>query len=223
VDRLEARGGVVTYQGMRVHAVIETNLARSRPEVYRGFKAGRVALFNGPLELLLTNKRNLALLSEAAERGLLSPADGELVRRHVPWTRELRREETTYEGQPVELEAFCLDQRGRLVLKPVMGRGGRGVTVGDAVGAQEWRAQITVALDQGGHLVQERVRSRRFLYQYGEQGAATHEMVWGPFCFGPHYGGQILRLQPDSVGGPVNVARHATGCCLFEVVEAPPG
>jgi hypothetical protein len=96
-----------------------------------------------------------------------------------------------------------------------------GGVLGNPVGADEWRGAVEVAVDQGGFVVQEQVRSRRYLYQHGPRGATAHEMVWGPFCFGERYGGVLLRMQPDVVGGPVNVSQRATAGCLFEVQPLP--
>ena len=73
IDHLQVRGGTVHHAGKRLHALL-LNLVPARPDLYRCFKAGRLAIFNGPLEPMLSTKRNLALLSEQgldSEDGLL--------------------------------------------------------------------------------------------------------------------------------------------------------
>ena len=216
IDHLQVRGGTVHHAGKRLHALL-LNLVPARPDLYRCFKAGRLAIFNGPLEPMLSTKRNLALLSEHAGSERWTDRERELIAKHLPWTREVRAGETTYDGAAVDLPAFLLDERQRLVLKPALESGGRGVLVGAAAEPREWRAQVDAALSEGGWIVQERVESRPFLYRYGDEGAALHRVVWGPFALGQRYGGVVLRLQPLAHGDVVSVAGGATGSTVLEV------
>ena len=47
--------------------------------------------------------------------------------------------------------------------------------------------------------------------------AAPHDVIWGLFVFGDHYGGGFTRLIPRGVTGVINAARGALEGVLFEV------
>ncbi len=80
---------------------------------------------------------------------------------HVPWTRLLRDEQTSYNGRQVDLLEFVLANRDRLVLKPNDDYGGHGITIGWNTNETIWREAMESALQVGDYLVQERVPTAR--------------------------------------------------------------
>lgn len=95
-------GGFAVGPGMRlhagatrVHAVVEYTDSQTPQEVFRCFKAETVTLYNGPISRLLSDKRNLALLSEHVESDRFDSEERALIRDCVPWTREIVPGETT--------------------------------------------------------------------------------------------------------------------------------
>lgn len=209
-DKLQVRRGTVAYEGRRVHAIMELYLGLPRQDLFRAFKAGRVALFNGPLEPILTDKRNLALLSEYEDSDRFDAAEREIIARHIPWGRIVREGKTTFHGDPVDLVPFLESERERMVVKPPLDRGGKNVIIGPVVTPEEWRAALDEALAAGDWLAQEWIASRTYLERWGsdgvDSGAWLQDRVWGPFQWGDRYAGALLRQQPVSNTKPINAS-----------------
>lgn len=214
---LRARNGKVFHGDRRVHALIELNIEPMGLDVYRSFKAGNLCLFNGPITRVLTSKANLALLSEHADSGLFAAPERELIHRHIPWTRQVRRGYVSFQEEREYLPELLLARREQLVLKPAMEQGGKGVALGRSTPPQQWERLTEQALQQGGWIAQEELESLSYLYQCGEYGCSPHDVIWGPFVFGRRYAGVILRVQPKSEQRAVNLTLTATEGVVFEV------
>jgi hypothetical protein len=214
---LAARRGTLHDGDLSLQALVELT-GEPRPEVvFRAFKAGRVTLYNGPIEVFLNDKRNLALLSQHADSDRFSGAEQALIRRHVPWSRELVASEVAYQGERWPLGRLLRERRRDLVVKPSTGSQGRDVFVGRFTPEDAWRSQVEKLVGQPGWLVQEYVASRPYLYQAGESGTAVHDVIWGTFVCGDDYAGGFLRMIPSGHGGVINSARGAVEGIMFEV------
>ena len=217
---LSMRQNQIWYLDRRpIHALVLMNAETPPPEaVFRSFKAGRLSLYNGPINMLLNDKRVLALLSEHAESAVFTAEERDVLRRYLPWTRVIGPGEATYHGATAPLPDLLLAHREELVLKPSRGFQGDGVTCGHLTPPDTWARLVAEAVAQGGWLAQERVGSRPYVYQCGDRGYGIHDVVWGTFCFGEIYGGGFLRMMPRGTGdGVINSARGATEGVLFEV------
>jgi len=217
-DGLVRHDGALYHQQHRLGAVIEATEAQTPAVVYRCFKARRIGLYSGPLAQMLGDKRSLALLSQHADSDLLSAEERELVRRHLPWSREVAAGRTTYQGETVSLLDFAVAHRESLVLKAARGFQGIDVHLGCRTSPGEWQRRLGEAAGTRDMLLQEYVASRPYLCQYGDRGWARHQAIWGTFSFGGRYGGGFLRLMPADRGpGVINSARGATERLIFEV------
>jgi len=220
-EELREGSGTVSVGGRPVGAVIEAHEGPTPAAVYRGFKSGGVQLYNGTVRQILSDKRNLALLSELSGSGLFSDRERALIERHVPWTRRLDRGTTTWRGQTLEIPRLAVAARTELVLKDARfatsGKG-RGVFVGAETAEGTWRDQVARGLGEGGWVIQERVESLPFVFQHGERGCAPHAVVWGLFAFGSTYAGGFLSLAPRGTG-VVNTHRGASSGVIFETGE----
>jgi hypothetical protein len=221
-------GGGLWAGGRRIHAAVEVHQEGTAAPAYRAFRAGTLKLFNAPVRTILTDKRNLALLSELADRGeVLSGEERELVRRHVPWTRRLAAGTTGWKGSEVHLPGHVLAARQELVIKRAREGQGAAVYLGAATPEPAWRDLVTRALADGDWVVQERVRSLPYVHQHGERGWGLHDVVWGLFVFGDRYGGAFLSLSPrgeageggDGGSGVVNLTRGASAGVVLEVLD----
>jgi len=210
---------------LRIQAVIVWADETPKP-VYRCFKSDRIVLFNGPVETLLANKRNLALLSENAQRpDLFSAAERHLIDRHIPWTRQVSaaadgqglEAKVELRGEERPLAELLAAHREELVLKKGVSYGGLGVAIGRFTPPARWLELARQAAAEGGWVVQEIAESLPYLYQTGARGCAAHDVIWGPFVFGDRYGGAFLRMQPKSAEDVVNLTQHATQGFLVEV------
>lgn len=214
---LNLRRSLLFHGDQRTHAVIELGEEATGPEVYRAFKAGNICLLNGPVTALLTDKRDIALLSELADSGLFSAEERELIERTVPWTRQVRLGYVTYRGEREYLPDLLTSQQELWVLKDGQGWGGKGVALGRSTPREVWERYVENTLASGGWVVQEVLESRPYLYQSGEYGCVPHDVIWGPFVFGDRYAGVMLRMQPQAARGAVNLSLSATQGLVFEI------
>jgi hypothetical protein len=210
LDDVAAGWTGVTLAGEPVHALIEQHDGGSdiRP-VYRAFKARRVNLFSGPIKGILTDKRNVARLSEQADSDDFTAAERALIERHIPWTRRVLPSRTTFRGRPLRLPDDLPSGRDEFVLKKGWSRGGDFVVVGRFRTPDEWDQAVARAVWEGDWVVQERLDSVPYCFHNAEAGAVRHELVWGLFVFGEHFGGVHLRMQPAGRSGVVNTSQGA--------------
>ena len=217
-DDLVTRQAQLYHREQRIHSVVEYTPEWTSERIYRCFKAGSLRLYNGPLRPILGDKRNLALLSTHADSDRFGDAEREIIRAHIPWTREVKGGATSHAGETVSLPEFLLARRETLVLKAASGSRGEEVQVGRYTQPEVWERLVRTALENGGWVVQERVESRPYLYLNGQGELRVHDVVWGLFCLGASYGGGFLRMLPKGIGdGVINSARGATEGFIFEV------
>jgi hypothetical protein len=211
----------VYYKENRIHTLVEMYLGYVSPDVLAAFRAGNIRLINGPISFLLSNKLNLALLSDPVNDHVFTHEEKKIIHKYVPWTRKIIPGGTTYRDEKIaSLERFMLSNRERLVIKPSMGLGGKGICVGIKSSRQEWEEAIKTAVKEKNWLVQELVESSPGLYQAGETGCERHDMVWGFFVFGSRYTGAWVRVMPQEKNkGVVNCHQGATVSVIFEVEE----
>ena len=215
----------IFYKENRVHALVEMYLGYTSPQVMAAFKAGNIRLINGPISYVLSDKLNLALLSDPAASQVFSPEEKKIIDRYVPWTRKITPGSTTYQNEKIaSLERFMLSNRERLVIKPSIGLGGRGICLGAKSTGKEWEEAINIAIKGKNWLVQELVESTPGYYQVGENGYDLHDMVWGFFVFGSRYCGAWNRVMPQKGSkGIINCHQGATVSIIFEVQDTKPG
>jgi hypothetical protein len=199
--------GALHRFGVRLHAVIEWDTARLDPMIVRCFKTGTLHLYNGPTSGVLSDKRNIALLSEGLESDAFSAEEKAAIERHVPWTRRL---------VPGPLERLAAAKREGLVLKKAWSHGGAGVVLGRESAPAAWEHAVGRALSEGDWILQEHVESRPYLFQHGD-GCRIHRVAWGPYVFGSEYAGMFVRAQAEAEGGVINATHGATSAPLFEV------
>jgi hypothetical protein len=218
---LTARGNVLERSGTRLHIVVDGDTSLPDPTIVRCFKAGNLLLYNGPTAALISDKRNLALLSENGESDVFTAEERAVIARHIPWSRVVAPGSTMYQGERHALERLTIARRESFVLKKGLSHSGSDVILGRGTSPQEWERSFERGAAEGDWIVQEYVESRPYLFQHRE-GCAIHRVVWGPYVFGQEFGGMFLRVQPEVRGGIVNASLGATHSCLLEV-EDPPG
>lgn len=217
---LKLQNDFLYYKDMIVHFLLEYNNGGTPFLLRIAQEKGNALIYNGLITDLISNKLNLALMSENQDSDIFTPEEREIIKNHTPWSRKVVAGETTYNGQKVNLEELMLAQRENLVLKPGDGSGGLDVFLGFKIPQEQWRKVVERALSQKTWLVQELVESLPLLYQCGENGYAEHNVVWGTFVFGKQYGGTWLRVLPkEHHAGIINIAQGAEACVTFEVQE----
>lgn len=219
---LTARDGRIYFDGWggeeRVSILVETMGTLTLP-VFGAAMSGTIDVHVGPPSRLLSDKLNLALLSEAVEIGdeRLTAEERRVVEATVPWTRRVAEEFVTWRGERVYLPDLLVSERERLILKLGYSLGGRDVYSGRGHSEASWNELIRMALDQRGWVAQEFQTSRPYLFQGPGGGCVPHDVTWGPFVCGDRYCGCFLRLQPSGGSGVINVTRGATQGLVLEV------
>jgi hypothetical protein len=204
LDELSIGVKGVTLAGAPVHAVMEQHDGTGDvAHVFRAFKARRVNLFSGPIRSILADKRNMALVSEHADSADFTAAQRALIERHVAWTRRVLPSRTTFRGRPLRLPDDLPAGRDDLVLKKGFSKSGEGVVVGRFRTPDQWEQAIARAVREGDWVVQERLEPVHYCFQNAHAGAVPHEVVWGLFAFGEHFGGVHLTMQPAGHGSGV--------------------
>ncbi|HLP61075.1 MAG TPA: hypothetical protein VK186_19700 [Candidatus Deferrimicrobium sp.] len=217
---LEYIDNKIYFKGRRIHGVIELCHGIVAPGVMKAYMAGNIRLLNGPMTGLLSNKLNLALLSEHENSDIFTSAERETIKKYIPWTRKIIPGETVYKGEKINLPDFLMAHKDKLVIKPSLGLGGQRVCIGQDIFRKEWEYLVNMALRKKNYVVQELVEAPRFPYRFGEDGFAFHDIVWGIWLLGPQYGASFIRLLPSgNARKVVNAAQGAEIGIIFEVDE----
>ncbi len=208
------------YHGItRAHAVVEHTIVQIPKPVFRAFKGRMVKVYNAPIGHILSNKNNLALLSLYEDSDLYNDDEKSIIRDHIPWSRILERTTTSFKGETISLPDDLIGNRASFVIKPCQGAKGEGVFVGAFLSQKQWEDAVNAGVTEKGWLVQEYLDSKQYLYQYGDEGARPHDVVWGTFCFGQTYGGGFLRMMSREVEGATGVINSFQGSDVSFIFE----
>ncbi len=219
-NHLDLVDDCIMYKDRRVDLMVELYHGAVPPEVTKALSAGNLIVLNGPVTGLISNKLNLALLSEYKESGLFSEEEIEAIERYIPWTRKVTPGKTSYDGTQVDLIEFMMENKNRMVIKSGDGLGGKEVVIGRNTDMEQWKQDVSYAIEAKNWLVQEFYESVPYIYQYGENGTAVHDAVWGFFILGNEYAGGWLRVLPKIHNkGVVNCHQGARVSVLWEVEE----
>jgi hypothetical protein len=210
----------IYYQDKIIHFVLEFNSGATPLHLRSIQEKGNVVIYNGLITELISHKLNIALMSEHQDSDIFTPAEKEIIKNHIPWSRKVIPGETTFNGRKINLEEFLVSHREQLVLKPGIGSSGVDVFMGCRTPQVRWLHVVERALTEKSWLVQEMVESLPLLYQCGQDDYAEHNVIWGTFVFGNLYGGTWLRILPKKhTEGIINVAQGAEACVILEVQE----
>ena len=213
---LEFTRGKLHSQGTAVNLVyrrVLTSELLARGDDTRALRdaymAGAVCVVNSFRAKLLHKKMSLALLSDERYERLYTPAQRAAVRRHIPWTRQVRP----------ELAEDIARRRQTLVLKPNDEYGGKGVVLGWTVDQAEWEAAIDVATTQS-YVVQEAVEIPRVQFPIALDGIRYLDLAvdLDPYLFNGRAGGFMTRVSAAAL---LNVTAGAGSVVPTFVVEGP--
>jgi hypothetical protein len=219
-EQLQWNRHSLMLRGKRIHVLIEMCYGEIPITFMELVRTGNLLLCNGPITRVMSNKLNLALLSQHQASDRFSVEERETIQKYIPWTRKIVPGETTYKGDKVTLEDFMISNRERLVIKPSRGYGGKGVSLGFNTPPNQWKQEMENALHEKDRVVQEYVPSHWYLYQVGEQGCASREAVWGYFIFSSRYAGGFVRIMPEADNKRViNAGQGAEESIVLEVDE----
>lgn len=216
---LEDRPIDLVYRLVAVEDLLRPEVAELIEPLMSAVERGDVRLFTPMDTDAYASKAALAMLSDEANRHLLTPAQARSLDRLLPWTRMVRDEPVTVDGERVDLLQFAAQERGELVLKPTLLHGGLGVTLGWQCDLDTWTKQVHAAVD-GPYVLQRRVRAAPELVPT-PQGVQPMVFNWGVFTVASGYGGALVRGTTTLDGSVLNRAGGAAlGCCFHETRPA---
>ena len=169
--------------------------------LYLACQDGAVCMANSFRSKIPHKKAGFAVLTDGRYESMFTNEQLAVIREHVPWTRTVSDESTTYNGKTIELLEFIRATRERFVLKPNDDYGGKGISFGWESSEREWDDAIGHALDSH-HLVQERVGVEKTdipLISEGEARMASLTVDFDPFLFRGEVEGGMVRLAPGSL------------------------
>jgi len=205
---LEVRDGWVYANGRRIDILYRRLLLNEYhamrdecPAFLEGYLAQKTCYLNSFRTKMVHKKAIFAFLTDARYTGALTPEQQFAVAAHIPWTRLLREQATSFRGLAIDLVRFIRANREYFVIKPNDEYGGAGVTLGFAATQAEWDDAIAGGL-AARHVVQEKVDIHRepFLVS-GEGGWAEVPTVidLDPYLNGPLLGGCLTRTSSSNL------------------------
>ncbi|MCP4219670.1 MAG: hypothetical protein GY765_33870 [bacterium] len=218
---LDIKNGYLFHKGKKIHVLLEMYHGVVMPEIMEIFKDGNLCLFNGPITKFMSNKLNLALLSEYGESDIFSAEEKESIKRYIPWTRRITEGEVTYNGLTEKMEDFIFSHKDKMVIKPPMGMSGAGIHIGKNTPDDIWKKAVEQTFRERNWVLQEQVESCTYLYRSGANGYAEHSAAWGIFIFGSRYAGAFVRVLPNgNNNGVINSGQGAEDTPGIEVAPA---
>jgi hypothetical protein len=228
LSQLRMRDGRVWLRGRPVDIIfriflIEHLLEPGGPElifpVLDAVARGEVAMFT-PMETdMYGSKAALAMLSDTANRHLLTPAQRAAVDRVLPWTRMMRPGPVTLEdGSRADLMDYAVAHPEDLLLKPAFMHGGIGVVAGWDTTEQVWRDSLSKAMG-GPYVLQRRVRVIPDLFPGDDGETAAWETTWGVFTSAAGFCGawaKAFQVQPGRAVLQIGPHRRFAGCLVAE-------
>jgi uncharacterized circularly permuted ATP-grasp superfamily protein len=224
-ETLECRDGWIYANGRRIDILYRRLLMNEyyeRRDDYRafleGYRAQKTCYINTFRSKLVHKKAVFGPLTDERYARVLSVEQREAIRQHIPWTRLLREQKTTFRGLRIDLLDFVRANRKYFVIKPNDEYGGKGVTLGFAASQQEWDDALDGSL-HSPHVVQEVVDIYRepFLVKAGDGWELVPTIIdLDPYLNGPLMGGCLTRTSASNLanvtagGGtlPMFILRH---------------
>ncbi len=188
----------IFYKRVIIHEFLE-RFDDSHP-LCRAYRDGNVCMANSFRVKVAHKKAGFAILSNPSYEDLFTATEVEMIRRHIPWTRIVRKGTTSFHDQERDLVEILRTARERLVLKPNDDYGGQGIMIGWETGADEWEHAIERALAES-YVVQERVAVKKVAIPMFTDRVQSQEMFvdFNPFLFQNRIEGALVRLSASSL------------------------
>ncbi|HYE64006.1 MAG TPA: hypothetical protein VD966_00405, partial [Pyrinomonadaceae bacterium] len=197
---LSARGFRIDifYKRVIIHEFLE-KYDESHP-LARAYADHRVCMVNSFRTKTVHKKASFAILSDPRYQHLFTAEQVACIRRHIPWTRRVRKGLTTFDDGETEMIDLLRSERERLVIKPNDDYGGEGVVLGWEIAPEDWEEAINLALRRPC-VVQERVPVQKVLMPVFSDRLEMEEMLvdFDPFLFLNEVEGGLVRLSSSSL------------------------
>ena len=191
-----------------------------------GYVAQKTCYLNTFRTKLVHKKSIFSFLTDERYTRLLTREQQEAIHHHIPWTRMMRNEKTTFRGLQIDLIDFVRNNKKYFVIKPNDEYGGKGVTLGFSASQQEWDDAISQSM-KSKYVVQEVVDIHKepFLMKAGSSWEIVPTIIdLDPYLNGPLMGGCLTRTSKSNLanvtaGGdslPMFILRHTYESSNFQ-------
>lgn len=188
----------IVYKRVVIHEFLK-RCAEDHP-LARAYVGGRICIANSFRTKLAHKKAGFAILSDPRYANLFTATELRAIQQHIPWTRRVARERTTFAGAEDDLIQLIRREREQLVLKPNDDYGGHGVFLGWETSADDWERAIATALERP-YVVQQRVPLKKVAMPTFSGGLRLDEVFvdFNPFLFHNEVEGALIRLSSSSL------------------------
>lgn len=152
----------IVYKRLLVNEYLP--IMNAHPALLNAYRAGAVCLVNNFRSKIVHKKAIFAILTNERYAHLFNETELAAINAHIPWTRKFRDEQTENKNERINLVEWTRENKGKLVLKPNDDYGGHGIYIGWASTDEDWDKAISVALENGDYLVQERVQTSKEMF-----------------------------------------------------------
>ncbi len=193
----------ILYKRVLIHELLER--CEANHPILRAYEDRNLCMCNSFRVKIPHKKLSFAILSDEKYSTLFTSEQLEMIQKHVPWTRAVKEEKTTYEGKEIDSIEFIRSQRESLLLKPNDDYGGKGIVLGWESTESEWDAAIAEALEDS-FVVQERAEISKQDFPVIEDEIRLINLLvdFDPFLFQEITEGGMVRLSSSSL---VNVTQ----------------
>ena len=136
-DELEFDGKYLVYKGVTIDIVYKRLLVNeylpiidSAPALLDAYRAGAICMVNSFRSKIVHKKAIFAVLTNENYAHFFDENELEAIKKHVPWTRKFREEQTEHYGEQIDLVEWTRTNSNKLVLKPNDDYGGHGIYIG---------------------------------------------------------------------------------------------
>ena len=188
----------IVYKRVIIHEFLER--CGEDHALARAYARRKVCMANSFRSKLAHKKAGFAILSDPQYARFFSAKQLEVISRHIPWTRLVRRGPTTFEDTQCDLLPVLRTAREQFVLKPNDEYGGSGVVLGWETSSEGWARAIDVALERP-YVVQQRVPVEKTLFPMFNEVAHAAPLIvdFNPFLFDNQVEGGLVRLSATSL------------------------
>ncbi len=140
--------------------------------IIRAYRDGNICFVN-PVRAATGDFKTLpAIMSDEKYRKHFSEEEWETMLATVPWTRFVRPgKDETFHGKTMEISKLLKSDKDSFVLKPNVGYGGFGITIGCDATQEQWEKAVDVAVSPNANFaVQEFVRIPKDRFPIVENG-----------------------------------------------------
>ncbi len=199
--QLRYRSGVLTYNDQRIDLIyrraITARIAEEADQVtdfLQAYKDGAVCVVGGLVSQIIHNKVIFAVLHSDKCLSLLTDAEKEFVKRHIPYTVKV-------DPDDADLKTQIKERKDGWVLKPLDKYAGHGVYIGRDYSPKQWE-ELVDQVEKDTYLLQEFCRVPQLSMATAENGGLHFEKynyLIGLFMYNEVFSGLYTRAGRKNV------------------------